>query len=654
MQDSRSRFVFLIIFAILLLFGINYWMMHTELVSGRYVTAGIPPIPAIGVLMLLVFLNPLLRKFRPQWAFQRRELVTLYIFLTISITVTATYGVRAFFPYLTAMHYFSGPEDDMAKLAKKIPSWVEPHDRELIRQLYERAHDRHVPWGVWTPYLLRWTVFFLVFFVTLLSMLTILRRRWMEEERLTFPLAYLPLNMTEAKVGTELGASFFRNPYTWIGIGMAALFNLLNILRAFQPSLPALKPVVDLSPFFTQEPWTPFAASSLTFRPEMIGLAYFVPSEVLFSGWFFYLMHRLLAVGMIKFGYRFPGAPFTQDQSAGGYVAMGLFLLWAGRAQIMAAIRKAFGRAKEVDDSREPLSYRFAVFAFPLGCLFILVWFCKVGLAWPLAVAFLGMLLCFALVFARIRAECGVPVEFIFPYGYPKEVIVNCLGTHGLLALGGTQSLVAFSTLAFLGRFGFVESSAGYQADGMRICDSTGISMRKMTRVLILGLLIGLVFAYWSHLSAYYGRGALNIEGGSPTADWRTGVALKEFSNMTNSLEMPIKRDVHKIQFFTGGFFFTLMLIALRRIFLGCPLHPVGYIIATAYGDYSPLWSAFFLIWLVKVAINRYGGLRLYRQLVPMFLGMVIGHLFIGGVVWSTISLFVPVSVSRAYYTIFS
>ncbi|MBI3923637.1 MAG: hypothetical protein HY318_19615, partial [Armatimonadetes bacterium] len=56
----------------------------------------------------------------------------------------------------------------------------------------------------------------------------------------------------------------------------------------------------------------------------------------------------------------------------------------------------------------------------------------------------------------------------------------------------------------------------------------------------------------------------------------------------------------------------------------------------------------------VKLAINRYGGLRLYRQLVPLFLGIVIGHLFLAGVVWSTISLFVSTQVSRAYYTIFS
>jgi hypothetical protein len=199
-----------------------------------------------------------------------------------------------------------------------------------------------------------------------------------------------------------------------------------------------------------------------------------------------------------------------------------------------------------------------------------------------------------------------------------------------------------------------VDSSAAYQADGFRIADSTGVSGRRITRVLVLGLVIGLGFAYWSHLSAYYGRGGLNIEGGSPTADWRTGVALREFQGMTNSLQVPILRDIHKIQFFTGGFLFTLLLVGIRRVFLGCPFHPVGYIISTAYGDYSPLWFAFFLIWLVKLAINRYGGLRLYRQLVPMFLGIVVGHLFIGGVVWSTISLFIPVTVSRAYYTIFS
>jgi hypothetical protein len=44
-------------------------------------------------------------------------------------------------------------------------------------------------------------------------------------------------------------------------------------------------------------------------------------------------------------------------------------------------------------------------------------------------------------------------------------------------------------------------------------------------------------------------------------------------------------------------------------------------------------------VWIVKSAVLRLGGMRLYRQLLPFFLGLVLGHYFTAGVVWGSLSL---------------
>jgi len=38
--------------------------------------------------------------------------------------------------------------------------------------------------------------------------------------------------------------------------------------------------------------------------------------------------------------------------------------------------------------------------------------------------------------------------------------------------------------------------------------------------------------------------------------------------------------------------------------------------------------------WLAKVLVTRYGGLKLYRQAVPLAIGLVAGGM-INGIIWS-------------------
>ncbi|MCS6862777.1 MAG: hypothetical protein NZT92_20925, partial [Abditibacteriales bacterium] len=437
-------------------------MMRTELVTGRYVTAGIPPIPAVGALLILVVVNPLLRRVRPRWALRRGEILVLYASLTVGVAITATYGVRAFFPYLTAVRYFATPENKFSTLAETLPAWLVPTDPEVLRKNYEGAETEPVPWGVWLPHLALWAGFFLVLFLTIFCLLALIRRHWTEDERLTFPLVYLPLHVTQPSPHGELGAALFRNAWTWGGIGVAFLFNLLNILQAFNPAMPAINLIFPVAPFFTERPFTPLGTMMLFIRPELIGFAYLVPSEVLFSVWFFYFLNRFIAVTGLALGYEIPGFPFSQEQSAGGYVAMAGFLLWAARGQVKKVW--AYGRGRRWGKSDPtapppPRAHTLMFFGLIVGVFLLIAFFRAVGLPWTVAALYLLVLLCFVLTYARIRAEAGLALEFIYPYGYPKTLILNALGTQNILAMGGVQAMAAFATLSFLARFHLAEWS---------------------------------------------------------------------------------------------------------------------------------------------------------------------------------------------------
>jgi len=47
-------------------------------------------------------------------------------------------------------------------------------------------------------------------------------------------------------------------------------------------------------------------------------------------------------------------------------------------------------------------------------------------------------------------------------------------------------------------------------------------------------------------------------------------------------------------------------------------------------------------VWAIKLLVHRMGGARLYRQLMPFFLGLAFGDLLAGGIAWILIGVFGP------------
>src|SRR2546430_6769807 len=51
-----------------------------------------------------------------------------------------------------------------------------------------------------------------------------------------------------------------------------------------------------------------------------------------------------------------------------------------------------------------------------------------------------------------------------------------------------------------------------------------------------------------------------------------------------------------------------------RSQWFGCPFHPLGFLVANAYGDTTANWFPMFIAWASKGLILRYGGLRLRSE----------------------------------------
>ena len=93
--------------------------------------------------------------------------------------------------------------------------------------------------------------------------------------------------------------------------------------------------------------------------PMFIGFGYLVSQELSASIVLFTFAGKLLAVLGRVLGHEPPGFPYFQEQSAGGYVAIALFMLWVARGHLRDVWRKCLGDER-VNDADEALPYRLA------------------------------------------------------------------------------------------------------------------------------------------------------------------------------------------------------------------------------------------------------------------------------------------------------
>lgn len=630
-----------IAFGLLLIVLIAVAIRNIELVTGQYLSNGVPPLPALAVLLLLSALRPFLRRHAPRLAPNRAQILLLYSMLTVSVILSGLYHVRAFLPQLVDLQYTGRENPRYAEYARTLPAWYAPQDAQAVKDYFEGAKGGHIPWRVWLGPLSCWSLFFLALFVGVFSLVTLVQRQWIHHEKLSFPLLTIPLALTTENPLAE-GSVRLRRWLFALGFGVAALFNGINILHIFQPSVPAPGFALSFNGLFPNRPWTPLEQLRLYFMLETIGIGYFIPLEISFSAWFFYLVvNRGIAIAGTAAGYDLPGFPFMREASAGGYVAAGLLLLWG--------LRRHFRLRSGQSKIENPWAW-----AGLFGSSLFILGFCRAaGLALPLALAYFGVIALFVLVYARIRAETGVPFGFIYPEGLPKEMLLNGLSVPVALQWGGVQSFVLLNSLNWLSYFHHPMEQVAYQLDSAKLAEEGRIARRILFTALLLAFIVGLGAAFWAHLSACCAQGSNLTPSAGGIGEYRAQMAHQSNQQMASRLASPPPRDYPRLLATTGGFGFVVLLTALRQRFVGFPFHPLGFLMATAYGDSATGWFPLLVAWLVKFCLLRYGGMRMYRAGMPFFLGLAIGHFLVAGLLWPVISLFIASEAANAYHLVF-
>jgi len=613
------------------------WIRSSEVLATRcQITESVVPITAMTMIMFLVLLNPILQFIGKKFSLPANELVLIYTFITIGSVMSGIGITQAFLPYLVVPFYYAEPTNKFAEMQQYLPSWLGPRDPETIRGFFEGSFNGIVPWEHWVGPLAFWLLFFVLFWWVATCIWAVMRKQWAETEHLGFPLINIPYSIiTEKSIEgkDDTAVPFFKNKLMWAGFAIAGLYQLTNMLNAIDPTIPCIGWSYSFNKILTEFPWKNIANTTIYYRPELVGLGYLIPAEILLSIVIFYWIENFLCV----FGYAMhiatPGFPHNLQQSLGGYLALIVMIIWISRRHLKIALKKAIFNTPEIDDSKEPLPYRIAVFGGIAGFIAIILFCAAAGIAWWVATGFFLLIFGTLFIYGRIRAETGIPSQWIYPHTIIRQSPFYVFGIDAFKIGGTLQTLSALPMFFFLANGGFFTQSTVYQLESYQLADKTGFSKRIMTWVGISAMLIGLILAFWIYLSTYYQYGLNTL------ANQRLAYCLTSYTEISKMLQLPSSNNPLLITWTVIGFIITLILSFIRQyVSSGFILNPIGYVVATTYG-YN-LWSAFFAAWIAKVLIMRMGGIKLYRKFIPFFLGLAIGTFFLTGVLWPIIAAF--------------
>jgi hypothetical protein len=328
----------------------------------------------------------------------------------------------------------------------------------------------------------------------------------------------------------------------------------------------------------------------------------------------------------------------------GAYLALALFLIWSARTHLLAIIRAAIGRGR-IEGTEEGMPLTWAFWGFVAGLAGTTALASAMGVTPGRALAYMALIYACGLVYARVRAQTGLPITYIVPREQIYQTIQALRPTTGRMSPLELRSETAFTTLQALIRMTFPQLGA-YGLEGMRMGERGRLRQSHVIIGLALGLALGVGLAFVFHLHAAYDYGWNVIDGGTTDGGYRQVQANWALQELQTRATTRVGVQVAHTTARGVGLALTLLMVWLRLRFLRFPLNPLGLAIAGAFGH--SVWFPIFMAWLWKTVILRFGGAHTFRRLTPLFLGLAIGHFLIAGGIWGLVGAFNE-EVARRY-----
>ncbi|MCD6408613.1 hypothetical protein J7L87_06155 [bacterium] len=571
---------------------------------------------AIFLLFILVFLfNVILKNIFKKFYLTPPELITVYIMMIVACAIPSWGFTMNLIGLLGGIYYYATPVNEWKKIIHPyLPKHLFPQDKNAIWYLFEGLpKGMGIPWNAWIKPLGNWFFFIIVFYFLSICLMVMLRKQWVEREKLTYPLTELPRELVKEK------EPLFKSKLMWMGFLVPFLIYSLKGFHILFPSIPA--PLLCHSfPIFNRT----FTVRLVIFF-EVIGLAYFMALDVLLSVWLFAFLFVIETGFLRRIGYSIgPVLPFSDPapqvvafQSLGALMVLSVMSLWAARSHLKTVFLKAIGKIK--GDEEEILPYPVAFWGFVISFLISIWWINRTGLKIIPSIFFVVVAILIFLGITRIIAQAGLAY-----YRAPVIPAVPTLYTFGSKYLG--PSGLASLGMTFSWATDIRTMVMASTANGLKLSTEFRMNTIKLFWAIIGAIIITLISSSWCTLLLGYKYGGINLY------SWQfSGLARFSMSWVKNFIKYPVGFGKLQFGFFALGGFLMFLLILARNYFLWWPISPVGLALGLPHPVFYT-WFSVFIAWIIKAFVMKYGGIRVYNKSKEFFLGLVLGSFVTAGI----------------------
>jgi len=589
-----------------------------------------PPV-VIGLFFFLVLSNR--ARFIKRLALTQQELLLIYCMMVIASMVSSRGLMEKLLPALVSVNYFANSTNNWAEFFfPHIHPWLVPFDPEILApqpvsiDFYEQINDTSsIVWSKWLIPVLAWGVLSLLIFLAYLSLATILRQQWIENEKLTFPLTQLPIEFVRSE------NRLFHQSYVWFGIAIPTVIFGLNGLNQIFPQIPSIPLRYSLNAYFTEKPWQAISYTQLFVSFAAVGFFYLLPTQLLFSLWLFFWFTRFQDVTASVLGLRVSNMPLYPTRFHLGYQVMGAYVvlvisyLYTSWPYLRTVFATLFDNQRSSSDNLIP----FAVRGLILSLFGAVIWLIWAGMSPLLAMFEIGVVVILvAIVMARSTAEAGM---LMTETSFRPIDVYQLFSTKSSLGPQNLTVLSFFDTIFTRDLRGLVLT--GF-LDGLKIGHSVRLSRSWLLLAVSTSVLVAFCCAALIQIYLPYKFG-----GNYMYSYAYTGNSVWAFRDTVSAIEgFDAEYNIVGPIFFIIGMLITTILVFFRSLYWWWPLQPLGYALSTSW-TLIVFWFPILIAWVLKSIVLYIGGIQQYRKFQPFFMGLILGE-FSMAVIWTAISYF--------------